>query len=104
MHTDVRRDTRTVTPALTAEAHRTPIIRVLGCRVRPLERVAAMGKILGLGSRTTAYRLSDADDWPLIGPPSSRWVLVIQLLERYGIPYTVESADVASDEARDGDE
>jgi hypothetical protein len=31
--------------------------------------------------------------WPLVGPETSRWVLMLPLLERYGIPFQVESAD-----------
>lgn len=68
-------------------------LNVLGRRVRPLERIAAAGEVLGLASRSTAYRLADSDDWPLVGPESSRWVLMIPLLERYGIPYEIETTE-----------
>lgn len=75
-----------------------PRLRVFGGRViRPLERIASAGEIIGLASRSTAYRLAEADDWPLAGPESSRWVLMIPLLEKYGIPY--QTADIeGSDE------
>lgn len=72
-----------------------PTLRVLGRRVRPLERIAAAGEILGLKSRSSAYRMSH--DWPMVGPESSRWVLMIPLLQRYQIPYTIESDESPSD-------
>jgi hypothetical protein len=77
----------------------TPRLTVLGRRVRLLERIPVVGDVLGLGSRSTAYRLAEADNWPLVGPESSRWVLMIPLLERYSIPYEVESDGAASEGA-----
>ena len=63
---------------------------VLGQRLRPLESIATVGALLGL-SRTTAYRVAVRDGWPLVdtGCGLGR-VSVAALLERYGIPYTVE--------------
>lgn len=79
---------------------------VLGRRVSPLERIAVAGDIVGLGSRAASYRMAESDGWPLVGPPSSRWVLMIPLLERYGIPYSVESdaAGAVSETAGEHDE
>lgn len=75
---------------------------VLGRRVRPLERIASAGEIIGLDARSTAYRLAESDGWPLAGPESSRWVLMIPLLERYGIPYTVEPDESIAASGNDG--
>jgi len=69
------------------------VLRVFGRIVRPLERIPAAGAVLGLPSRSTAYRLAESDGWPLVGPETSRWVLMVPLLERYGIPYEIEPAD-----------
>lgn len=71
-----------------------PSITILGVRVKALERIPRAGVIVGGLSRSSAYRLAEADDWPLVGPESSRWVLMIPLLERYGIPYTIEGSGV----------
>lgn len=71
----------------------------LGCSLRPLERISVAGRLIGVGSRSTAYRLAESDRWPLVGPESSRWVLMLPLLEKYGIPYEVrETADLARNE------
>lgn len=77
-------------------------VTVFGRRVSPLERIASAGEIIGLPSRSTAYRLAEADDWPLAGPESSRWVLMIPLLERYGIPYAVESEEAVGTSDTEG--
>lgn len=66
----------------------------LGHVLRPLERISVVGQLMGLGSRSTAYRMSVGDEWPLVGPETSQWVLVIPLLERYGIPYTIQDFGV----------
>ncbi len=66
-----------------------PRLVVLGRRIRPLERIAVAGEILGL-TRSTSFRLARADDWPLVGPPTSRWVLMTSLLSRYQVSYSVE--------------
>jgi hypothetical protein len=63
-----------------------PTLIALGRRLRPLERVETAGSLLGL-SRSTSYRL--ARSWPLVGPESSRWVLVVPWLLQHGIPYEV---------------
>lgn len=63
----------------------------LGRRLRPLERISTVGRLLCL-SRSSAYRLAASDKWPLVGPENSRWVLMIPLLERYGIPHELEVA------------
>lgn len=62
---------------------------VAGRHVRFLERIAVAGEIMGL-SRPTAYRMAEADDWPLVGPPTSRYVSMAALLDKYGIPYNTE--------------
>jgi hypothetical protein len=31
----------------------------------------------------------------LVGPETSQWVLVIPLLERYGIPYTIRESAIS---------
>jgi hypothetical protein len=67
-----------------------PTIWALGRRLRPIERVEAAGGLLGL-TRSTSYR--QAVSWPLVGPESSRWVLMIPFLEQHGIPYTIEGVD-----------
>jgi len=72
------------------------VLKVLGRYIRPLERIPVAGAAIGIGNRSTAYRLAEADDWPLVGPVSSRWVLMIPLLDRYGIPY--ETAPAPSEE------
>lgn len=59
-------------------------------RVRFLERIAVAGEIVGCPSRATAYRMAEADDWPLVGPESSRFVSMPALLERYHIPFSLE--------------
>jgi hypothetical protein len=67
---------------------------VLGCRVRPLERVGVLGcDVFGLGSRATAYRLAERDAWPMAGSGASRYVIVPALLDRLGIPYEVETGE-----------
>ncbi|KUK48552.1 MAG: hypothetical protein XD74_0859 [Actinobacteria bacterium 66_15] len=75
-----------------------PVIHALGVCVRPLERIATAGKILGL-TRSTAYRLAEADGWPMAGPESNRRVLMITLLDRYGIPYTIEDSGITDADA-----
>lgn len=65
-------------------------IVVAGRRVRFLERIAVAGDVCGLPSRATAYRMAEADDWPLVGPSNNRYVSMAALLDKYGIPYTVE--------------
>lgn len=66
------------------------ILRVLGQPVRPLERIARAGQILGIASKSTAYRLARIDEWPMTGSPGNQWVLMMPLLERYCIPYREE--------------
>lgn len=67
-------------------------LKVLGRDIRPIERIPVAGRIIGLPSRSTSYRMAESDHWPLVGPESSRWVLMIPLLEKYGIPYTIDSS------------
>jgi hypothetical protein len=70
-------------------------ILALGCHMKPLERIACAGDLLGL-TRSTSYRQSPA--WPLVGTESSTFVLMIPFLELHGIPYTIESdSDVPHD-------
>jgi len=68
------------------------MVVVAGRRYRPLERIGTIGEILGL-TRSTAYRVAVADCWELVGPPSSRWALTIATLQRYQIPFTLESGE-----------
>jgi hypothetical protein len=75
-------------------------LRVLGKLVRPLERITVAGEILGLTSRSTAYRLAESDAWPMCGPPNSRFVLMIPLLQRYGLPFEVVSESGAQHDDR----
>lgn len=78
-------------------ATKLPALQIeLAGRRYPLQpRIAETGEILGLPSRSTAYRAAEADDWPLVGPPASRRVLLGPLLERLGVPfcYVSEEAD-----------
>lgn len=64
---------------------------VAGRRVRFLERIPVAGDVLGIPSRATAYRMAEADEWPLVGPETSRFVSMPALLEKYGIPYELEA-------------
>ena len=66
---------------------------VAGRHLRFLERIPVAGEVCGL-SRPTSYRVAEADDWPLVGPAGSRFVSMPKLLERYGIPFTIESDEV----------
>lgn len=66
---------------------------IAGRRVRFLERIPVAGDVLGIPSRATAYRMAEADEWPLVGPETSRFVSMPVLLEKYGIPYTLEADD-----------
>lgn len=66
---------------------------VSGRRVRFLERISVAGEVLGIPSRATAYRMAEADEWPLVGPETSRFVSMPALLDRYQIPYTLEAED-----------
>ena len=75
-------------------------LRILGQPARPLERVARAGELCGL-TKSTAYRLAEADSWPLTGRPGNQWVLMIPLCERLGIPVEIVTpADVEPDDAR----
>jgi hypothetical protein len=74
-----------------------PTLRVLGRRVPAMMRIGSAGELIGLPSRTTAYRVAESDDWPCVGPPTSRYVVMCALLDRIGIPYEVETEE-ADDE------
>jgi hypothetical protein len=67
---------------------------VAGQRVSLLERIPVCGRLLGLGSKASAYRAARSG-WPLVGPESSKFVVVSALMGLYGIPYSVESDDPA---------
>ena len=75
-------------------------IEVAGQRYPLQMRIAEAGSIIGCPSRSSSYRAAEADDWPLCGPPSSRHVLLGQLLERLGIPFEYVASEEAPDEAR----
>jgi len=75
-------------------------LRILGQPAHPLERVAHAGQLVGLESKSTAYRLAEADSWPMTGRPGNQWVLMIPLCARLGIPVEVASAEL--EEVHDG--
>jgi hypothetical protein len=70
-----------------------PTIRALGRRLHALERIEIVGQLLGIPSRSGAYRHSKSDDWPMVGPEASRYVIVPRLLTTLGIDYEVERND-----------
>jgi len=74
-------------------------LRILGQPARPLERIARAGELVGLESKSTAYRMAEADSWPTTGRAGNQWVLMIPLCERLGIP--VEVVARTDEEARD---
>ena len=78
----------------------TPTIRVLGRRIRALERIGTAAEIAGW-SRSTAYRMADSGQLPLTGPPSSRFVCMIPWLDSLGIPFALEGRDVTEDSDAD---
>jgi hypothetical protein len=67
---------------------------VLGRSLRALERIATIGELLGL-NRSSAYRMARREKWSTVGPASSGWVLTLQVLDRYGLDYCLESDDRA---------
>ena len=69
-----------------------PRIRVLGRSLRVLERIATIGELLGQ-NRSSSYRMARRESWPMVGSPASGWVLTMQILDRYGIDYRLESDD-----------
>jgi hypothetical protein len=71
-------------------------LRVFGQRVRPLEPVSRVGDLLGL-SRSAAYR--SAAEWPCVGRPGARRVVLPALLGSLGIPYEAVSAHEGDDPA-----
>jgi hypothetical protein len=72
-----------------------PRIVVLGRSLRALERIATIGALLGL-NRSSSYRLARREVWPMVGPAASGWVLTLQVLDRYGIAYRLESEETLS--------
>jgi len=64
-------------------------LRILGQPAHPLERVARAGELVGLESKSTAYRMAEADSWPMTGPKGNRWVKLTPLCQRLGIPVEV---------------
>lgn len=68
-------------------------IVVAGRHVRFIERISVAGAVIGELSKATSYRLAEADDWPLVGPKSNRYVSMTALLTKYGIPFEVEADD-----------
>jgi len=80
-----------------------PRIRALGCSLRALERIATIGALMGL-NRSSSYRMARREKWPMVGSAASGWVLTLQVLDRYGIEYRLESDDVSELRviARDG--
>ena len=76
-----------------------PRIRALGRSLRALERISTIGELLGL-NRSGSYRMAHREAWPMVGPATSGWVLTIPLLERYQIPYTIESDETTAGPAQ----
>ena len=77
-----------------------PHLLVLGVwLVRPIERISVAAKILGI-SRSTAYRLSA--DWPLAGPATSRFVIMVPWLEMYHLTWAVEPGEPIAISGNDG--
>ena len=81
-----------------------PRIRALGRSLRALERISTIGELLGL-NRSGSYRMARREAWPMVGSATSGWVLTMQVLDRYGIEYRLESDEpselgaVAKDDA-----
>jgi len=69
---------------------------VLGQRVPALARIATVAGICGI-SRSAGYRLAESDEWPTVGPVTSRYVVLPTLLARLGIPYEVEHEEAADE-------
>jgi len=80
-----------------------PRIRALGRSLKVLERIATIGALMGL-DRSSSYRMARREAWPMVGSAASGWVLTMQVLDRYGIEYRLESDDPAELRAiaRDG--
>lgn len=70
-----------------ATEHPAVQIEVVGQRYPLQVRIAEAGAIVGYGSRGSAYRAAEADDWPLCGPATSRRVLLGPLLTQMGVPF-----------------
>lgn len=69
----------------------TPTIHTLGAKLRPLESIPVVGALLGMKTRSSAYAAAETNDWPTTNTtPNRRLVIVPVLLDRLGIPYTVE--------------
>ena len=64
-----------------------PTLLVCGHRLHILERIATVGAALGL-ERSSSYRCAEACAWPLVGPPTSRYVVVPSLMDSMGIVWT----------------
>ncbi len=83
---------------------RPPRMRALGRSLRALERIATIGELLGQ-NRSSSYRMARREKWPMVGSAASGWVLTMQVLDRYGIEYRLESDEpsefgaVAKDDA-----
>jgi len=79
-------------------------IRALGRSLKVLERIATIGALIGL-DRSSSYRMARREKWPMVGSAASGWVLTMQVLDRYGIEYRLESDEpselgaVAKDDA-----
>ena len=77
-----------------SQTGRPPRIRALGRSLKVLERIATIGELMGL-DRSSSYRMARRESWPMVGSPASGWVLTLQVLDRYGIEYRLESDDPA---------
>ena len=73
-----------------SQTGRPPRIRALGRSLKVLERIATIGELMGL-DRSSSYRMARRESWPMVGSPASGWVLTLQILDRYGIEYRLES-------------
>jgi hypothetical protein len=72
-------------------------ILVLGRELRALESVSVVGDVLGL-SRSTAFRLAESDNWPIVGRSGARRVIVPALATQLSLPWTALPEDGAADE------
>lgn len=87
-----------VSPATADRTRKHSTILILGQELRPLEPIARMAEVLGLG-RTTAFNVSDT--WPLLGHKNARKVIVPALAEQLGIPYEVIVTEIPYEDCDD---
>lgn len=64
-------------------------VHFLGHEFPPFASIAAVAAVLGYRSPTTAGRVAERDEWPLVGLRGSRKVNLIALAEQLHIPYEI---------------